>query len=252
MEALLNPELWAALVTLAALEIVLGIDNIIFLSIMANKLPPAQRQRARIIGLAAACLMRIGLLMSLAWLAKLTAPLFTVLTEEISGRDLVLILGGLFLLAKSTMEIGEHLEGDGMGPEDVTSAAAVRGATTFFSVIVQIMIIDIVFSLDSVITAIGMTDNIPVMVTAIIIAVIVMMFFAGPVGRFVDEHPTIKVLALSFLILIGTVLVAEGLDMHVPKGYVYFAMAFSVGVEMINIRARRNRRKKNPAAEVPE
>lgn len=241
MQALLDPELWAALITLAALEIVLGIDNIIFLSIMANKLPMEQRARARTIGLAGACITRIGLLMSLAWLAKLTAPLFTVLAQEISGRDLVLIFGGLFLLAKSTMEIGEHLEGDGMGPEDITGSKLAKGTATFFSVIVQIMIIDIVFSLDSVITAVGMTDRIGVMVAAIVIAVGVMMFFAGPVGRFVERHPTIKVLALSFLILIGTVLIGEGLDMHVPKAYVYFAMAFSVGVEMINIRARRNR-----------
>lgn len=243
MDALLQPELWLAFFTLAALEIVLGIDNIIFLSIMANKLPMEQRARARTIGLAGACIMRIGLLLSLAFLAKLVHPLFTVFAQEISGRDLVLILGGLFLIAKSTMEIGEHLEGDGMGPEDVTSHAAVKGATTFMSVIIQIMIIDIVFSLDSVITAVGMTDNIPVMIAAIMAAVVVMMFFAGPVGAFVERHPTIKVLALAFLILIGTVLVAEGLDLHVPKAYVYFAMAFSVGVEMINLRARKNREK---------
>lgn len=239
MDALLQPELWAALITLAALEIVLGIDNIIFLSIMANKLPEHQRARARTIGLAGACITRVLLLMSLAFLAKLVAPLFTLAGQEISGRDLVLILGGLFLLAKATMEIHEHLEGDGMGPEDVTSSAAVRGATTFMSVIVQIMIIDIVFSLDSVITAVGMTDNVPVMITAIMIAVGVMMFFAGPVGRFVERHPTVKVLALSFLILIGMVLVGEGFDMHVPKAYVYFAMAFSVCVEMVNITARK-------------
>lgn len=247
MDALLQPELWAALITLAALEIVLGIDNIIFLSIMANKLPEHQRAKARTIGLAGACITRIMLLMSLAWLAKLTAPLFTLVSQEISGRDLVLIFGGLFLIAKATMEIGEHLEGDGMGPEDITSSAAVKGATTFLSVIVQIMIIDIVFSLDSVITAVGMTDRVGVMIAAIMIAVGVMMFFAGPVGHFVERHPTIKVLALSFLILIGTVLVGEGFDMHVPKAYVYFAMAFSVCVEMINIRARKGR-EQAPAA----
>lgn len=239
MDALLQPDLWAALFTLAALEIVLGIDNIIFLSIMANKLPLAQRARARTIGLAGACITRILLLLSLAWLAKLTAPLFTVLAQEISGRDLVLILGGLFLLAKSTMEIHEHIEGDGgFGPEDVSSGAG-RAAVSFASVIVQIMIIDIVFSLDSVITAVGMTDRVGVMIAAIMIAVGVMMFFAGPVGNFVERHPTIKILALSFLILIGMVLVGEGFDAHVSKSYVYFAMAFSVGVEMINMRARK-------------
>lgn len=235
MNWLTDPEIWAALITLAALEIVLGVDNIIFLSIMANKLPEHQRARARSIGLAGACITRILLLLSLAWLAKLTAPLFTVLTEEISGRDLVLIFGGLFLLAKATFEIHEQLEDN----KETAEAAMGRALTGFASVIVQIMIIDIVFSLDSVITAVGMTQNIPVMIAAIMIAVGVMMFAAGPVARFVDTHPTIKVLALSFLILIGAVLVGEGFDAHVPKGYIYFAMAFSVGVEMINIRVRK-------------
>ena len=238
MQALLEPELWAAFLTLAALEIVLGIDNIIFLSIMANKLPEHQRARARTIGLAGACITRIGLLLSLAWLAKLIAPLFTVLGEEISGRDLVLILGGLFLLWKSTVEIHESMEGPADGDASPGNMVS-RTATTFAAVIVQIMIIDIVFSLDSVITAVGMTDRIGVMIAAIMTAVAAMMFFAGPISRFVEAHPTIKVLALSFLILIGVVLVGEGLDMHVPKAYIYFAMAFSVVVEMLNIRMRR-------------
>lgn len=239
MDWFFDPQIWAALLTLASLEIVLGIDNIIFLTIMVNKLPPEQRERARIIGLAAACMMRIALLLSLAFLARLTAPLFTILGEEISGRDLVLILGGLFLLAKSTFELHEQVEDDSESAE----VAIGKAIASFASVIVQIMIIDLVFSLDSVITAIGMTQNIPVMVAAIIIAVGVMMFFAGPVGRFVDEHPTLKVLALAFLILIGMALVAEGLDVHVPKAYLYFAMAFSVGVEMLNLRLRRKKKR---------
>ncbi len=234
MDALLNPEIWIALLTLAGLEIVLGVDNIIFLTIMANKLPAEQRERARIIGLAGACLTRIALLLSLAWLARMTAPLFTVAGQGISGRDIVLILGGLFLIAKATYEIHEQVEDS----KDTAETAIGRAMAGFVSVIVQIMIIDIVFSLDSVITAVGMTQNIPVMVAAIMIAVGVMMFFSGPVGRFVERHPTIKVLALAFLILIGMALVADGLEFHVPKAYLYFAMAFSVVVEMINIRVR--------------
>ena len=237
MEALLNPELWAALLTLAALEIVLGIDNIIFISIMTNKLPEAQRARARTIGLAGACITRILLLLSLAWLARLTAPLFTVLAQEISGRDLVLILGGGFLLAKSTFEIHQQIEGD----HDSAEAAVGNALSGFVSVVTQIMIIDIVFSLDSVITAVGMTQNIPVMVAAIMIAVGVMMFFSGPVSRFVDAHPTIKVLALSFLILIGMALIGEGFGTHIPKAYIYFAMGFSVFVEFLNMRASKKR-----------
>lgn len=237
-----NPELWIALITLAALEIVLGIDNIIFLSIMANKLPEHQRARARIIGLAGACLTRIGLLMSLAWLARLTEPLFELAGHGISGRDLILLGGGLFLLGKSALEIHEQVESTdgGHGPEDVIGKVA---SVSFASVIVQIMILDIVFSLDSVITAVGMTNNVPVMVTAIVIAIGVMMFFAGAVSRFVEEHPTIKILALSFLIMIGMVLVGEGMGFHVPKAYVYFAMGFSVGVEMLNIRMRKRLQK---------
>ncbi|MEK6806256.1 MAG: TerC family protein [Pseudomonadota bacterium] len=242
MDALLQPELWAALITLASLEIVLGIDNIIFLTIMANKLPEHQRARARTIGLAGACITRILLLLSLAWLARLTAPLFTLpyFAQEISGRDLVLIFGGLFLMAKATFELHEQVEDD----HQTAEAAIGQALAGFVSVIVQIMIIDIVFSLDSVITAVGMTQNIPVMVTAIMIAVGVMMFFAGPVGAFVEKHPTIKVLALSFLILIGMALVGEGFDAHVPKASIYFAMAFSLAIEMINMRMRKNKQQK--------
>jgi predicted tellurium resistance membrane protein TerC len=236
MSWITDPEIWAALITLAGLEIVLGIDNIIFISIMVGRLPEQQRERARIIGLAGACVTRILLLLSLAFLARLTAPLFTVLGQEISGRDLVLIIGGLFLLAKATYELREQVEGGGQQTADEAIGRAIAG---FASVVVQIMIIDIVFSLDSVITAVGMTQNIPVMVAAIIIAVGVMMFFAGPVGRFVERNPTIKVLALSFLIMIGMALVGEGFDAHVPKGYIYFAMAFSLGIEMLNMRVRR-------------
>ena len=234
MEALLQPDLWLALFTLTALEIVLGIDNIIFLSIIVAKLPAEQQARARLLGLAGALLTRVALLFSLTWLASLTAPMFAVFGHEISGRDLVLILGGLFLLYKSVSEIHESLEGDGHEGE----APKVRAVTGFISAIVQIMILDVVFSLDSVITAVGMTNNLPVMVTAIVIAIITMMFFAGPLSNFVDKHPTIKILALSFLIMVGGALVGEGFGAHVPKGYIYFAMAFSVGVEMLNLRMR--------------
>lgn len=235
MHTLLDPELWAALLTLTALEIVLGIDNIIFLSIMAARLPPAQQPRARLLGLAGAMFTRILLLMSLAWIARLTAPLIHLAGLSLSGRDLILLAGGLFLIGKSTLEIHEQVEG---GAGAATPVGAVSGAR-FASVILQIMVLDIVFSLDSVITAVGMTQHLPVMIAAIVVAIIVMMFFSGTVSRFVDAHPTIKTLALSFLILIGMALVAEALDFHVPKGYVYFAMAFSVIVEMLNIRLRR-------------
>jgi len=237
MHALLDPELWVAFLTLAALEIVLGIDNIIFLSIMAAKLPPAQQPRARLLGLAGAMFTRILLLLSLAWIARLTAPLIQLAGLSLSGRDLILLGGGLFLIGKSTLEIHEQVEG-AAGPGAAASAGPVSGAR-FASVILQIMVLDIVFSLDSVITAVGMTQHLPVMIAAIVVAIIVMMFFSGTVSRFVDAHPTIKTLALSFLILIGMALVAEALDFHVPKGYVYFAMAFSVVVEMLNIRLRR-------------
>jgi len=228
------PEAWVALLTLTALEIVLGIDNIIFISILVGRLPEHQRQRARIQGLALAMITRIALLLSLAWVMRLTSPLFTVLAQEISGRDLILLGGGLFLLYKSTQEIWENMEGpklaESHAPKAVRSYAAVLG---------QIAIVDIIFSLDSVITAVGMAKHVPVMVLAIIIAVGVMMLSAKSIGEFVDRHPSVKMLALSFLILVGVALIGEGLDMHIPKGYIYFAMAFSVTVEMINIRVRK-------------
>ena len=210
------------------------IDNIIFLTILVGRLPEHQRQRGRVIGLALAMGTRIALLLSLAWMMKLVAPWFIILGHEISGRDLILILGGLFLLFKSTMEIHEAVE----GPEAGEPALAGKAGAGFVSIVVQIAIIDIVFSLDSVITAVGMVSQIPVMVIAIILAVGVMMFAAKPIGDFVDQHPTIKMLALSFLVLIGFALVGEGLDLHIPKGYIYFAMAFSLGVEMVNMRMR--------------
>ncbi|MCC7279562.1 MAG: TerC family protein [Chromatiaceae bacterium] len=228
------PEAWLALATLTALEIVLGIDNIIFLTILVGRLPEHQRQRGRVIGLALAMGTRIALLLSLAWMMKLVAPWFIILGQEISGRDAILILGGLFLLFKSTMEIHEAVE----GPEEGEPSLAGKAGAGFLSIVVQIAIIDIVFSLDSVITAVGMVSQIPVMVIAIILAVGVMMFAAKPIGDFVDQHPTIKMLALSFLVLIGFALVGEGLDLHIPKGYIYFAMAFSLGVEMVNMRMR--------------
>jgi len=232
MELLLSPEAWLAFVTLTALEIVLGIDNIIFISILVGRLPRAQQTRARFIGLSLAMVMRIALLLSLVWIMRLTAPLFEVFTVAISGRDLILIGGGLFLLAKSTAEIHESLE----GAERVRGKAVRAG---FAAMMVQIAFIDIVFSLDSVITAVGMARDIEVMVAAIVVAVLVMMAAAGSIGRFVDRHPTVKMLALSFLILIGVALIADGLGAHIPKGYIYFAMAFSFGVEMLNLRLRR-------------
>jgi predicted tellurium resistance membrane protein TerC len=242
VHAVFDLELWAALLTLTALEIVLGIDNIIFLSIMANKLPEAQRARARTWGLAGALVTRVLLLMSLAWVARLTQPLFEVLQHSVSGRDLILFGGGLFLIAKSTLEIHHHVESAGDPDASTNGAPVAAAAVGFVSVIVQIMLLDIIFSLDSVITAVGMTDHLGVMITAIVIAIGVMMFFAGAVSRFVERHPTIKVLALAFLILIGMALTAEGLSFHVPKGYIYFAMAFSIGVEAINMRARAKQR----------
>lgn len=235
MEWLLDPHAWLALATLAALEIVLGVDNIIFISILVGRLPEHQRARARTLGLAFAMLTRIGLLLSLAWIMTLTAPLFTVAGKEVSGRDLILIGGGLFLLWKSVHEIHDSLEG-GEGAGGATPAAG-----TFGAIIVQIGVLDIVFSLDSVITAVGMVDEVSIMIIAIVGAVAVMMFAAGPIGNFVDRHPTIKMLALSFLILVGLALIGEGWDLHIPKGYIYFAMAFSVAVEMLNIRMRAKR-----------
>jgi predicted tellurium resistance membrane protein TerC len=233
MEWLSDPQAWVAFATLTLLEIVLGIDNVIFISILSSRLPKHQQQRARTLGLALAMLSRIALLFSLTWISRLTATLFTVLGQEISGRDLVLLLGGLFLLAKSTHEIHAKLEGESGG-------ASARVAPSLRSVLFQIMLLDIVFSLDSVITAVGMVDQLAVMVLAVMVAVGFMMFFARSISEFVDRHPTIKMLALSFLILIGVALIAEGLDQHIPKGYIYFAMAFSVGVEMLNLRIRRS------------
>jgi predicted tellurium resistance membrane protein TerC len=234
MDWITDPQAWIGFATLTLLEIVLGIDNIVFISILADKLPAAQQGRARTIGLGLAMLTRILLLLSLTWVIGLTAPLFSVLGEEISGRDLVLIIGGLFLLAKSTHEIHGNLEG-----EEGTKSARVY--PSFVGVLIQIALLDIVFSLDSVITAVGMVEEIGVMISAVVVAIIFMMLFSGSISGFVSRHPTIKMLALSFLILIGVTLIAEGLDQHIPKGYIYFAMAFSVGVELLNLRARRVR-----------
>ena len=231
MEWMTSAEGWIALLTLTVLEIVLGIDNIVFISILAGKLPPHQRERARKVGLSLAMLIRVGLLLSITWVMQLTAPLFSALGQEISGRDLILIVGGLFLLAKSTHEIHGNLEGE-------VHEGGARAAASFGSVIVQILLLDIVFSLDSVITAVGMADDIAVMVLAVIIAVAVMLISSGTIGEFVERHPTVKMLALSFLLLIGMSLLAEGFDQHIPKGYIYFAMGFSVFVEMINLRVR--------------
>jgi predicted tellurium resistance membrane protein TerC len=232
MELLSNPQAWIALLTLTLLELVLGIDNIIFISILVDKLPREQRELARKIGLFMAMFMRIGLLLVLAWIVGLVTPLFTVLGKDISGRDLILILGGLFLVWKSTTEIHGSLEG-----EEGHTGSAVKA--TFASVIAQIMVIDLVFSLDSIITAVGMVDDVRVMIAAVVLSVGLMMLFAGPIGRFVSDHPTIKMLALSFLVVVGIVLIAEGFGSHIPKGYVYFAMAFSLGVELLNIKLRK-------------
>lgn len=232
MDWLSSPEAWVGLLTLTALELVLGIDNIVFISILAAKLPAAQQGRARTIGLVLAMGTRILLLLSLSWVIGLTAPLFTLFGQAISGRDLVLLLGGLFLIAKATHEIHGSLEGE-------HGHDAKRVAASFTAVIIQIALLDIVFSLDSVITAVGMVDQISVMITAVVIAVVFMMFAAGPLSRFVERHPTVKMLALSFLLLIGVVLTAEGFHQHIPKGYIYFAMAFSVLVEMLNLWARK-------------
>jgi len=234
MEWLFNPESWIAFLALLSLEIVLGIDNIIFISILAGKLRPEQQPRARTVGLGLAMFIRILLLLSLSWVVRLTAPLFSILGKEISGRDLILILGGLFLLAKATFEIHEGLEG-----EPGHSSAKIK--PTFSGVLVQILLLDIVFSLDSVITAVGMVDQLAIMIAAVVLAVAFMMFFSGALSRFVAKHPTIKMLALSFLLLIGLSLLVEGFGLHVPKGYVYFAMGFSVFVEMLNLRLRKKR-----------
>ena len=232
-EWITDPEAWISLATLAALEIVLGIDNIIFISILVGRLPERQRQSGRIVGLALAMLTRILLLMSLAWMMKLTAPLFTVFNQEISGRDLILLIGGLFLIIKSSGEIKEAIN------HQEHHESESKNKVSYLGVLIQIAVLDIVFSLDSVITAVGMASHLPVMILAIIIAVGVMMFAAKPIGDFVDTHPTLKILALAFLVLVGISLIAESLDVHIPKGYIYFAMGFSVVVEMINIRMRR-------------
>lgn len=234
MDWLTDPQAWIAFATLTALEIVLGVDNVVFISILADKLPESQREKARRIGLALAMLMRILLLISIGWVVRLTAPLFVVAGQEISGRDLILLLGGLFLLGKSTHEMHSQLEGD-------EGSVSRRVVASLGAVLTQIVLLDVVFSLDSVITAIGMADDVGVMIAAVVVAVGFMYVFAGSISRFVGRHPTVKMLALSFLLLIGVALVAEAFDRHIPKGYIYFAMAFSLGVEMLNIRLRRVR-----------
>ena len=235
MALLADPQAWVAFATLTVLELVLGIDNVIFISILVDRLDPARREVARKLGLFLALFMRVGLLFLLAWIAGLTAPLFTVLAQEISGRDLILIAGGLFLLWKSTAEIHQLLEGE-------RGEASAASRATFSAVVLQIIAIDIVFSLDSIVTAVGMVDQLAVMVSAVVVSVALMMVFAGGVGRFVSAHPTVKMLALAFLFVIGVVLIADGFDHHIPKGYVYFAMAFSVCVEALNIRMKRRKR----------
>lgn len=231
-----DPHAWVALLTLTALEIVLGIDNIIFLTILVGRLPPKERALGRILGLGFALLTRVLLLFSLVWLTHLTTPLFTVMERSVSARDLILLLGGLFLLAKSTHEIHNTME-----EEPTKLETPGKGSAKFWSIVIQIGIIDIVFSLDSVITAVGLANDISIMVIAVTIAILVMMFAARSIGDFVDKHPTIKMLALSFLILIGFALVGEGMNLHIPKGYIYFAMAFSVGVEMLNMKLRKKK-----------
>jgi predicted tellurium resistance membrane protein TerC len=237
IELLTQPEAWIAFLTLTALELVLGIDNVIFISILVDRLPRDKRETARRIGLFLAMFMRIGLLLVLSWIVGATAPLFTALGQEISGRDIILIVGGLFLIWKSTKEIHHLIEGD----EDAGTSAV---AATFGAIIFQIILIDIVFSLDSIITAVGMVDEVAIMIAAVVVSVGLMMLFASTIGHFVSDHPTIKMLALAFLLVVGVALIADGLDTHVPKGYIYFAMAFSVIVEMLNIRLRK---KKLPA-----
>ena len=231
MDWLLDPQAWVALITLTALEIVLGIDNVIFISILVSKLPAAQQKSARQVGLGLAMLMRIALLLSISWLVGLTAPLIAAGGMEFSGRDLVLITGGLFLLGKATLEIHDKLEGE-------AHATATAGSASYAGTLVQIILLDIVFSLDSVITAIGMANRIGIMITAVVVAVAFMLVFAGAISTFVHRHPTVKMLALAFLLLIGVALIADGLGQHIPRGYIYFAMGFSVFVEMLNLRVR--------------
>ncbi len=232
MDIIYSPQAWIAFATLTALELVLGIDNIIFISILVDKLPKDKRETARRIGLSMALFMRIGLLLVLSWIVGLVAPMFTLLGHEISGRDSILLLGGLFLIWKSTTEIHQTLEGGDNGQSS-------NSKNTLTSVILQIMVIDIVFSLDSIITAVGMVDQVEIMIAAVIVSVGLMMLFARDIGDFVSKHASIKMLALSFLVVVGVVLVAEGFEHHIPKGYIYFAMAFSVCVEMLNIRSRK-------------
>ena len=234
MELLADPQIWIAFATLTALELVLGIDNIIFISILVDKLPVERREFARRLGLFAAMFMRIGLLLTLAWIVGMTTPLFSFFGQGISGRDVVLILGGLFLLWKSVGEIHQTMEGE----EEMNAAGAVKA--TFASIILQIMVVDIVFSLDSIITAVGMVSQVEVMIAAVVVSVGLMMLFAGPIGRFVSAHPTIKMLALAFLVVIGVVLIADGFGYHMPKGYIYTAMAFSLLVEMLNMKMRKH------------
>ena len=234
MDLLTDPQAWIALATLLALEIVLGVDNVVFISILAGKLKKEDQARARTMGLALALITRILLLLSLAWIIKLTAPLFSVFGHGVSGRDLILIIGGLFLIAKSTHEMHQKLEGE-------EGESSKRVPPTFVGVIVQILLLDIVFSLDSVITAVGMVDRLEIMITAVVLAMIVMLVFSGKISRFVDSHPTVKMLALSFLLLIGTTLIAEGLGQHIPKGYIYTSMAFSLFVETMNLKMMKSK-----------
>ncbi|MDQ2735188.1 MAG: TerC family protein [Pseudomonadota bacterium] len=238
LQLLSDPQAWIALATLTALELVLGIDNIVFISILVDKLPPEQQKQARLIGLFLAMFMRVGLLLVLSWIIGLTAPLFSIFGKAISGRDLILIGGGLFLIWKSTGEIHQSLEG-----EEGHTAKSVKA--NFYAVIAQVIVVDMVFSLDSIITAVGMVDQLAVMITAVIVSVGMMMVFSAAIGRFVNQHPTIKMLALAFLVVVGIVLIAEGFGQHVPKGYIYFSMAFALGVETLNINMRK--RSKKPA-----
>src|ERR1041385_2778589 len=235
MESILDPQIWIGLLTLTALEIVLGIDNIVFISILAGRLPAKSQKKARLYGLALAMIMRVLLLLSLSWIMRLTQPLFWVANFTVTGRALILIAGWLFLLAKSTREIHHRIEGEGEHRQKAIRAS-------FSAILVQIALLDVVFSLDSVITAVGMVDKIWVMIVAVIIAIAIMMIFAGAISRFIERHPTLKMLALSFLILIGVNLIGEGLGFHIPKGYTYFAMGFSFAVEMLNLRTRKRRR----------